>query len=348
MMRNPLFGLTGSRRRHSSLKLSQAGETSLAGLHYWMKEPLDTFQRGVSNGTASLESAKLCLELQLRNSIFACASTPGRAIDTAGAGNAVLNWLWSSGMQESGVHLKDTELIKLLTVFLVVEQRYDVIYDWSLQLQDRNLNIADKAYSKSQSLQANLLRELIRSETRYGAGLSAAMVHFTQYFQRKHTSTFAATHKNFEPAGNFLAQRLADPGKAEAIPRDILSSFTATTRGWAESTSLANAILNVYQLESPNPHIALHYLQQFPVERLAHMPASRRSQLIMMSLKAVELLLSSNQRSSANWILQFVQSHCADDVGPMNGPKHRRNSDTKTMVEDEALSLQALETLAIP
>ncbi len=345
---NPLFGLTFSRRRLSSLKLSRSGENSLTQLQYWMKQPLDAFRRGVSNGTASLETAKLCLEIQLRNCISSSSSSPGGVMDTTGAGSAVLNWLWSSGMQESRLYLKDLEFIRLLTVFLVVEQRYDAIYNWFLQLQDQDPSTADKSCRKSQSTQANLLLGLVHSETRYGAGLGAAMVHFTQYFQRRSTACFSASHKIYEPAGKFLAHRLADSGKAEAVPQDILSSFTATTRGWADSTSLANAILHIYRYENPRPHMAIHYLQQLSVERLGHLPASHRARIVMMSLKTVGLLLSSNQRRTADWITAFIRTHFAEEIGAGSASRQRRNADTKATVEDEANSLQALEVLAVP
>lgn len=269
-------------------------------------------------------------------------------METTGAGSAVLNWLWSSGLQESRLYLKDVEFTRLLTVFLVVEQRYDIIYDWFLQLQNLEPNFADQSCRKSQSTQANLLLGLIRSETCYGAGLGAAMVHFTQYFERRPTACFWASHKTYEPAGKFLAHRLADPGKAESVPQDILSTFTATTGGWAESSSLAHAILHVYRHNNPRPHIALQYLQQLSVEKLGHMSAPCRSRLVMMSLKTVELLLSSKQRTSADWILRFVQTHFGKDVGAVSAPGQRRLTESTTTFEDEATSLEALETLAVP
>ena len=345
---NPLFGLNSSRRRISSVKPSQAVDRSLNGLHYWMKQPLDAFLKGVSNGTASLETAKLCLEIQLRNCLFPSASMPGGVTDTTGAGSAVLNWLWSSGMQESGFYLKDVEVIRLLTVFLVIEQRYDIVYDWFLQLQNQDPAFAAKLSKKSQTTQPNLLLGLIQSETQYGAGLGAAMVHFTQYFQRKMTDSFWANRKVYGPAGSFLAHGLAEPGKAEAVPKDILLSFTATTRGWAESSSLASAILYVYRPENPRPQIALYYLQQLSMEKLETLSGSRRSRLILMSLRTVELLLSSNQRTGADWIMNFIQTNFAEEVGTVTASRQRESTGMKSPVKDEANSLQLLETLGVP
>lgn len=268
-------------------------------------------------------------------------------MDTEGAGTTVLNWLWSSGMQESGLYLKDIDLIRLLTVFLVVEERYDVIFDWFGRLQGQDPDCADRLGKKDQITQPKLLLGLIQSETRYGAGLGAAMVHFTQYIQRKTTSNFSVSRRVYGPAGSFLAHGLADPGKAEAIPKDILSSFAATAPAWAGNTSLANAILHVFRSENARPQVALHYLQQLPLEKLESLSASRRSRLILVSLKTAELLLSSNLKSSADWVMNFIQRHFAEEIESKSATRQRRNRGLRASFKDEAISLQALETLGV-
>ena len=347
ILSSPLLGSTPRRCRTLSLDQLRDRNVSMRGLRYWIHQPLDAFQHGVSSGTASIETGKLCLELQLKKCLAFSVSELGGEIDTEGTGSVMLSWLWSSGMEESGQHVQDLRFISLLTIFLVIEQRYDVIFNWFSQCRNYGRDLADEASQRNHMAQANLLVQLVRSETAYGAGLAAAMVHFTQYFRRKTIDSISVSRKIYDPAGSFLAHELADPGRAEVVPEDILWSFTTTTRGWVDNSSLANVILHVYHPEKPRPDIALRFLQQLTTEKLESFSSSHRRRLIRTSLKTAELLLASNQKIGAHWIMHFIQTNFAEEVGARVSATQATRSEEKSRVEEEATHLRLLETLGV-
>ena len=323
------------------------GNSSRCGLRYWVTQPLDAFQQGVSTGTASKETAKICLELQLRKCLDASITEPGAVIDTEDTGSAMLSWLWSSGMEESGQYLKDPRFISLLTIFLVIEQRYDIIYKWFSQLQNQGVGLANRSSQKWQTTQPGLLVQLVRSEMAYGTGLGAAMVHFTQYFHRKGTDSASMDMKIYAPAGNFLAHKLADSGRAAAVPKDILSSFMETARGWADPVSLASVILHVYHPDKPRADIALRSLKQLTPDKLDRFSSSHRHDLIHASLKAAELLLARNQETGARWIMNFIQTHFADEVGARDSATQSIPLRKKSLADEEGVHLRLLENLGV-
>ena len=347
---SPLFGSKLLRRRGSRVNQLRDEGISLGGMQYWMKEPLRAFQKSVSNGTASLETAKLCLEMHWKNCLTFATSTTEVTIDTGGAGSAILNWLWSSGMERSGEYLHDLRLIRLLTIFLVIEQRYDVIYNWFHRLQNRVTQSGTENQKQNQMAQAHLLLQLVKSESEDGAGLGAAMVHFEQYFDRIPKEHLRERAMTFRPAGTFLSFALTDPGKADTIPKEIFQPFVDATKGWANgSMSLAHAIQHVYRPENPQPGVALHFLQELRAEKLEKFGASARHRLILMSLKTAELLLASDQRSEATWVMRFLQTNYGEEVGSLSDATPQSSPTTKTTLpQEEQTNLRLLESLAVP
>ncbi len=318
------------------------------GLQYWIKQPLEAFQRGVSTGAATLETAKLCLELQLKNCRTSSVTKRNAIPDTAGTGSIVLSWLWSSGMEESGQYLKDQQFINLLVPFLVIEQRYDVIFSWFSRLKRGGVHRADKMSQRNQMAQAALLLlELVRSEKSYGAGLGASMLHFTEYFHRKPIGPISLGQRLFRPAGNFLAYGLANPSKSAAVPEDILSSFIATSREWVEEGHFPDIILQIHNPKIARPYSAVEYLKRLSPESLDSFKAHYRHPLVHTSLKAAEMLLEKGDEGSARWIMDFVRTNFPEDAGGAVNRKKPSTSKKKDLAEEEAYHLRLLESLAV-
>ena len=316
ILSNPLFKGNLKRRLDIRGKSQHAGAFMLHGVQYWMKEPLGAFQRGVSTGTATLDTAKLCLGLMLRRYVHSSHTNRNLVTGTAGTGSSILNWLWSSGMEESGQYLKDREFISLLVPFLVLEHRYDVIFTWFSRYQIGNPDKVDGTIENDHlARSAELLWELVRWETLLGAGFGASMIHFTEYSRRNSSRPISIQQKIFGPAGRFLAYSLAKSNKPTAVPEDILLSFIETSLGWSDEKKFAHVVLQIHNPRNPRPSFAVKYLRRLSLARLESYNAQQRASIIRTSLKAAELLLAEDREADALWIMAYIESYFAEDIG---------------------------------
>lgn len=360
---SPLFHKSPLQRQMEYLGRPQDREVP-ENLSRWLERPLEQFEHAVSDGTASLEMARLCLAIQFKKKSVEMArlclanqptqdSSPPTSIGavpaftntmlTPGTGKVILNWLWSSGLERSGGHLKDLEFIGLLTCVLVIEQRYEPIYQWLCRLQAENISHEPTGNKEQDATQAYIIFQLVHAEADHGAGLDAAMVHFLQYFERY--SNPSQRRRIFYPAGKQLSFAFANPPKHKEPWSKTMDSFVKSTPDWTHGPFIV-AWQDVYHPKDPRPDKSMQYLQSLSANQVAKLNKSSRNRLIQMALKTADIYLARNDEARATKVMQLVHTHFGGSLGVMDAPPST-SSPTPSMDGEEADNLKLLEGLAV-
>ncbi len=318
-----------------------------------MKQPMDAFKERVSKGSADLEIAKFCLRVQYQECLASPAATPREAMLSSGAASTILEWLWSSGMEDTGTFLNDREFITLLVPFLIAEGRHSRISRW---LQ-RCHCVGETAFSSLQGQDTHRVHNLlfvtpIVQEMRVGDGLESAISVYLQIV----TGLLSAGGTNdslrrvaLRVAWILTRGILRLPKAAEPEP-PIISAFVNTTRK-LKPGSILNAIFCLNMQEIPDPWPALTVFQRISAKIYAWENASQRVPAALLGLKAAELFLQDGRQSEALWIMDFLQENLAQEIGlqPLQDSKRRASfsKEPNSVWKDEERSLLLLDTLTV-
>ena len=122
--------------------LSQSNRAAYA----MIKQVIHNFRTAVAAGTADLAQATLCLKssrdiVRVFSKKYAAWNT--RVFQNLGIGSMMLNWLWSSGLQDSDEILLDPNFIQPLSFFLAQEGNIEQPMRWFVML---NLKLNSKLY----------------------------------------------------------------------------------------------------------------------------------------------------------------------------------------------------------
>ncbi len=312
-----------------------------------VKRPMDVFRKQVSAGTATLQTATLCLKAQYNSCLASPDTTPTEAMGGSRAGTTVLQWLWSSGMEESPRFFDSREHLKLLSAFLVAERDYKPILQWLRRL---HAETSKDPSPENGRRYRNLLLDFIIAELSLGQGIESATTLFIQVARGPQDSGIGSNTLNrvFSYVAYYLTTKLmAVPRSAELQLStiepfiDISKTFTTTKR----ATTLA-ALHGLYLAKSPTPEAAIRYLQGLSQRQIAELPPSRLPRIILMGLRAAELCLDSNRQVEAVQLMDFLQSNFRSEVvSPVMSDHHNITKDGSDKAE--AQSLHLLESLAI-
>ena len=127
------FRNISSRLSSDQQRLTRSSQVAYA----MIEQVLQTFRKSVAAGTADLTKATLCLKKS--REIVQVLSKRHVAwnigiFQDLGIGSVMLNWLWSSGLQDSVEILLDQEFIQSLSRFLVLEGDFVQPMRWFEQL----------------------------------------------------------------------------------------------------------------------------------------------------------------------------------------------------------------------
>lgn len=338
ILTNPLFDNRGHSRSMGSK------DKPFGRLQDLVKRPMDVFREQVSAGTATLQTACLCLQAQYNNCLASPDTTVTNAMRVSRAGTTVLEWLWSSGIEESRCFFDSREPFELLVPFLVAERRHDRILHWLRRLyaeanQDRSPEIG--------RIFRNLLLDFIKAEISLGKGLQSATAFFIQVARGAQDSQIGSN--KLKGVSNSVAYYLTT--KLMAVPKsaelqtftlepflNVSKSFTSTQRG----TCLA-ALQGLYLARRPSPRAALLYFQGLSPKTIAELTPERRPLIIFMGLKTAELCLDLHRQAEASHMMDFLQSHFRSEIVSRRIPDQKKGSLDKA--EDQSLHL--LDSLAI-
>ena len=344
VLTNPLLR---TKPAHVNKSPRRSGPNSSGGLRGWMEDPLDTFKEEASRGTASLASAKLCLDGLKRRCLRSAVASPAIAMAESQPSLIMLNWLWSSGFEETGTFFKHAEFLDLLTIYLVVEQRYEVIHRWLEKLGEQNSSGAftDVIGQEREQSQSRLLYLLVRAECQYGAGLAGAMIHFIQ----NHGHTVKAGNKTklpiFVGAGLHLSKVLARSGSAEHLPPEIYTQFMNAAEKCLGYNSPVLAWLNAYHPSHPSADAGFHYLSTLTREKVSGYDRRTRNRLVKLAIRVAKLYIQQGDHARACSIMEVTQTHFQREVGAdSKAPVVEGSSQVNSDAEDD---LHALERLSM-
>ncbi len=349
ILANPLFSVK-PKRRASSANHFDGHVESLSQLRHLMKQPMDYFKDEISAGTATLGSAKTCLTAQLQKALASPKENRSKALRSSGAGAVVLNWLWSSPGAKSDFFLLDKAFIKSLMPFLNAESHEKLIWYWIKRLQEKIENEPSTIKRpQARMMQAIILHYFLKSEVLYGAGLSSAMeVFFRGVVGIPSWSGISSNDAKaiLEQAGRYMMLNIVqNPSSATAV---LWNSFIPSSDVWSSSPRLHKELLGLYFSEAANT--ALKFIKEQNIYDIKNLNRSQRQDMFRLNLKAAELLLSQGLEVKAAWVMGFLQTHFAIEIGysaqDMSSEACRLGKQQRQRHSEEC-SLRLLDTLAV-
>ncbi|CAD6592310.1 MAG: hypothetical protein ASARMPREDX12_005974 [Alectoria sarmentosa] len=350
ILTNPLFDAKPRTRASPSSK-SQSSGKRLEQLQNHMKRPMDAFKERVSQGTADLRTAKFFLLIEHKDCLASPATTLREAMQSSGVASTILQWLWSSGIEDTGAFLRDRQFVLRLIPFLVAEGQYSRIMRW----MDRCNNPEETPFSslhgeRKYRLQSFLFERLILEETRVENGLDTAIALFLRIMADVRSFGLANKHMRsiaIHAAWVLTKAILRLPKAVEPEPSNV-QHFLETMRS-LNVDPLLTATICVYLPKRPDPQPTLTYFQNISAEAIASTSPRQQPYIMSVGLKAAELFLQDGRQSEALWIMEFLQTNFARELGlPL--PRTRKISLTdgrEKRLEREEASLYLLDTLTV-
>lgn len=311
-----------------------------------MKQPMDAFKERVSQGTADLGTAKFFLNIQNKACLASPAATMREAMKSCGAASTMLQWLWSSGMEDTGQFLKDQEFVELLVQFIIAEGSRSRILGWLY----RCYSPEETPFPSLHALDTNRIRKwlfkrLIQGEIAYGNGLESAITLFLEIvvFLRSSGSTKSTIQQGTVAAAWALTTSVIHLPEAAQPEPSIIGPFLETMKNFS-TDRLLNAYLCIYLQKQPDPQPALTYFMKLSAEAIETTTAKRRLHTVLLGLRAAESFLQYGRQTEALWIMKYLQTNFAQDLGsPV--PKVSRHYPIKDEPEEKSLFL--LDSLAV-
>lgn len=347
ILTDPLFSAKPRKPASSSDKSkSQSNDKRLGQLQNHMKQPMEAFKERVSQGTADLGTAKFFLNIQNKACLASPATTRRESMKSCGAASTMLQWLWSSGMEDTGEFLKDRAFVDTLVSFIVAEGKRSRVLGWLY----RCYSPEETPFSSLHELDPNrirgyLFKRLIQEEIRIGNGLESAITLFlgTVAFLRRSGSTKSSIQSGTAGAAWTLTTTIARLSEAERLEPSIIQPFLETMRNF-RCDPLLDAYLCVH-LQKPDPQPALTFFQSLTAAKaIEHGTDRRRLHVVLLGLRAAELFLEYGRQTEALWIMEYLQTHFAQELGP-SLTKVRKQFTFKDEPEEKNMFL--LDSLAI-
>ena len=357
ILKNPLFD-TKPRTRETSTTKTQSVGKSRPQLQYHTTKALDAFRERASQGTADLNMAKLCLGMEYKACMTSCAATPRQAMQTSGAGSTILQWLWSSGTEDTGIFLCHTHFANLLVTFLIAEGQQSRISRWIQRCRlTGERPFLSIAASDANRMAMHLFGLLIRQETRFGDGLESAINLFIRTVADLRSVGFEGQSMSItskHAAWELVAAIVVLHNSSEPQP-PIFHAFAETVRSICPNTYL-DAYLSVYIQKMPDPQPALTWFQSREEYQVTVIHALQRPSVVLLGLRAAELLVKDGLQKEALWIMEFLQTNFNLELGLPESSERRakfrpsripRFNDPSCLLQIEEKNLQLLDTLAV-
>ena len=360
ILKHPLFDAK-PQTPDTSTSSSQRGDQSKERRQKPMIQPIYIFKERVSRGTADLSAAKQCLRKLQEDCMASPGTTPSKAMQTSGATSTILQWLWSSGMEDSGIFLEDQGFVALLIPFLVAEGQQSCVLRWLQRIRhkgetpflslDGSKTIRE---SNTKSTHSFLFKQLIVHESRFGGGLKSALMLFLRVVVDLRSS--GCCPELIRHYSRFAAWRLTIDITRGTTPVDlestIIDAFLNTIRTLYHDSPL-EAMICVFIQKPPDPHTVMKIFHNISAGDLKYCSTHQRPHIILLGLRAAELLLKDDRLAEAISIMEFLETNFTkdfDSLSPLD-PHIRKVYDSPTMLatserrEEQNLSL--LETLAV-
>ena len=339
---NPLFATRSSAKCDAVLSSTLRGRSdkSMGLIQEFVKRPVDLFREHVSAGTATMRTATLCLQAEYRNRLASIATTTGAALRSSNAATTMLDWLWASSNEDLGTLLEQQIFFKTLVPFLVAGKRVDRIWSW-LKTMQSSLDSVPPHISHSSIAHAyqEILAAFIKAQVSVGDGVDAA----TATFGRAANKWPQRWERSLRSSAWFLTKLLMRQQNSPNSRHTTIRSLMQATGTLSKPITLLSACHWVHLAETPDLAVPLKYLRSLqPAKISSHVQPT----IILMALKAAELLLEKGHESDALWTVNFLQKNFKDEVEG-SAPLKRDHLWQKGSNQLEEGSLRLLGALAI-
>ncbi|MCJ1277446.1 Saccharopine dehydrogenase [Puttea exsequens] len=347
ILTHPLFNTSATRKNGGSLS-KNARELGL--FKRLGDQPMDLFQAQVAAGTASLEFASVCLQTELRRCLASPAVKSKSAVKSSNADARVREWLWSSGMDESGVFLQDSTFLESYAPFAVTRRGTEPMWAWLQRIKRGSVNSPswNDRYSR-------VLSSAVKTETRFGNGLASAVILFEKsVLDSQHTETnIVRMHQGATWSLTKLMLAHREPSWIHKINNDVIEKFIRTAEIAHGPDSWFTAYHTLHLATVPNPDVVLRYFRKNCVAPATFTDSSlRKVGSLKMALKAAHILLARGSVADAIWLREFVQKEFPQyiEAGKFS-QKDSGDGEHWSTLQDEGEKgveiLRSLETLAV-
>lgn len=337
ILENPLFDAPTKGSLSSS---NQRNGSQLGQIHELLERPMVYFKEHVVAGTASLDTAKLCLTAQYEK---LSVSGPVASTKSSETGSIILSWMWSSGIAESKSFLNDKRFLSLLIPFLVIEGHGHLIWRWVMQLQS-NLDHGLRGPNLF-ARRRHLLFKLIESEAKYGRGVIPSLNIFMKRLREIRSSPKPFNYISqglFHEAGTYLCMELAKASENSTVETDEYEELYQSVVSWSSMPFYHLGMMELHHPQNPTTTSALRYLNEWT-------PAKRdRKSTVRLGLKAAEISLNKDAQADASWVFDFLKSNFADEIGLSSTTQDSSKDlaqEEKAVGQEEQISLRSLEAL---
>ena len=339
ILQNPLFAAS-SRSRHeaTALSISRGRSDRSAGLvQELVKQPMDMLKERISAGTATFQTAALCLQAEARNCLASSAATVGDAMRASNTASTILDWLWASHAETLGTLLEHSHFFRLLLGFLIAEKRHDRVWSW-LQTLESNIDTAPTPHSRYSidKTYNRLLLAFIKSEVWVGDGIDAA----TGIFVRAISEGQPKKEGVGASSAWYLTRLLMGDQKPAQLNYTTIRAFMEATGTARKPNTLMSVCHWVYLAETQDLTVAVRYLESLQPGTPSH------DRKLDVSLTAMEAAKSLFQEGGSK-VLRDVTARRENSKHKIGGfaPRHRLPQEIPGT--DEESSLRLLGELAM-
>ena len=348
ILTDPLFD-TKPRTRAFSTNKSQCSGMRLGQLQNHMERPMDAFKERASEGTADLGAAKYFLSIQYRACLDSPAATPREAMQSSGAASTILQWLWSSGTEDTGTFLRDRGFVANLVPFLVAEGQHSRILHWLYRCYSPEETPFSSLHGQDTHIfGGHLFVRLIEGEKNFGDGLESAITLFLRTVASLLSSGSSKKSMQFGAirVAKLLVVRFSKAGEPKL---SIFRPFLEMIKKFQLDPQLYADLCLCSQQERPDPQPALKYFHNVTAQERMNPSATRRFHMVRLGLRAAELFLQDGCQTEALWIMDFLQRNFAEELGSPLAQDRKTlfSNNSKKMLRREEESLHLLDTLAV-
>jgi hypothetical protein len=279
------------------------------------RDPMDVFDEAVAKGMMTFQSAAGCLIAKREQIITSNSIIVRKPLATPGAGLRVVQWLRSSGAEDTMAFAQHPTLMRILTQFMVAEGLEIIAWEWvSRLLQSDNSKFANDSTAAAR----NLLRCIFESNIKVSSGESLDETYGT--IVQAHAKF--GSYQELDPVFQTTWHRLAWLSTVDAWrrPRPSEPLFDAFVNSAVvikpENPQIPQAHLGLHHPTQPTHERALRYFEIIRDEHtLTSTQANYSKRIIAMGLDTISRLTQLGQDAEAQWILNLLQSKYASYFG---------------------------------
>ena len=299
----------------------------------FVKRPMDVLEEHISAGTATFQTAWLCLQAESKHCLASSATTVGDVMRSSNTASIILDWLWASHAETLGDLVEQSRFFRLLVLFLVAEKQHDRIWSW-LQIVQSNLDTAPPRQLRNSISRTynKLLFAFVKSEVSLGNGLDAA----TGIFVRAVNEGQQIPAEQYVPAAWYLTRLLMGVQKPAQLKYTTIRAFMEATGTSRKPNTLMSLCHWVHLAETPDLTVASRYFESLQPGK----PSTKQhSTVSLMALKAAKFYFEKGRRWNVSWDVADLQKNFryeVEDSAPIGNHLWRGSPHT---VEENSLRL---------